>query len=81
MKMLASLFLALSVFTSPVFPMPVVKTLHASVEKRRKQVSIPKSRFKTESAAVREAERKNPGFKATKVIEQKTAWLIRLEGE
>ena len=48
--------------------------------KRQKLVSLPKSRFKSEAAAVREAERRNPGLKATKVIDQKTAWLIRLEG-
>jgi hypothetical protein len=52
---------------------------HATVVKRQKLVSVPKSRFKSESAAVREAERRNPGLKATKVIDQKTAWLIRLE--
>ena len=53
---------------------------HATVAKRQKLVSLPKSRFKSESAAVREAERQNPGLKATKVIDQKTSWLIRLEG-
>jgi hypothetical protein len=52
----------------------------AAVAKRQKLVSLPKSRFKSESAAVREAERRNPGLRATKVIDQKTAWLIRLEG-
>jgi len=52
---------------------------YATVAKRQKLVSLPKSRFKPESAAVREAEIRNPGLKATKVINQNISWLIRLE--
>jgi len=39
-----------------------------------------KPRFKSEAAAVREAERPNLRLKATKVMDQKKAWLIRLRG-
>jgi hypothetical protein len=80
MKLLLATLLTLFVSAAEFPTDTLAAETHAAVAKRQKLVSLPKSRFKSESAAVREAERRNPGLKATKVIDQKTAWLIRLGG-
>jgi len=46
----------------------------------RKSVSLPKSRFKTESSAILEAKRKYPKFKVTKVKSLSKSWLVTMEG-
>lgn len=51
----------------------------AAVQKVRRQISLPKGTYKTESSARAEAEKRNPGFKIIKVIESKTAWQISME--
>jgi hypothetical protein len=80
MKLILAALLTLSISAAGFPGGTLAAEPYAAVTKRQKLVSLPKSRFKSESAAVREAERRNPGLKATKVIDQKTSWLIRLEG-
>jgi len=68
------------IFTSQLLVMPVSAAASVfSPVKTRKSVSLPKSRFKSDSAAAREAERRYPKCKVTNVKELSTSWLVTME--
>ena len=68
MKLIVTALLTLFV-SAAEFPVHTLAAeTHAAVAKRQKLVSLPKNRYESESAAVHEAERRNPGLKATAVI-------------
>ena len=63
MKLVLFALLALLALLAPAAELSADNVTDApcvAVAKRQKLVSLPKSRFKSESAAVREAERRNP---------------------